>query len=118
MMARRPVLDRPYIQNVLIVVALAISAFMMAPPISPVLSKTASFSILRRTHTTSVQQPNVDPLTAPFKAKARRKPVNAKGIIMTGYTAGGPRVDALLGLIDRTELNAVVIDVKDERGEV
>jgi hypothetical protein len=37
---------------------------------------------------------------------------------MTGYTAGGSRFDDLLALVDRTELNTVVIDIKDERGEI
>lgn len=41
-----------------------------------------------------------------------------KGIYLTGWSAGGTkRLTSLVGLVDRTELNAMVIDVKDD-GEV
>ncbi len=41
-----------------------------------------------------------------------------KGIYLTGWSAGGTkRLTALVGLVDRTELNAMVIDVKDD-GEI
>jgi hypothetical protein len=118
MIARRPLLERPFVQNVLLVVALAISVFMLAPPVSPVLTGTRSISFLRRPHTPSVQSLAADPLTEPITPVPRHKPVDAKGIAMTGYTVGGPRFSDLIGLIDRTELNAAVIDVKDEKGEL
>jgi hypothetical protein len=61
----------------------------------------------------------VGPLPEGFKAKRRPAPTQAKGILMTGYTAGGKiRFPELLGLIKRTELNSVVIDIKDEKGEL
>jgi hypothetical protein len=44
--------------------------------------------------------------------------MKVKGILMTGYTAGGSRFNELLELLRRTELNTVVIDIKDERGEI
>lgn len=47
-----------------------------------------------------------------------RQPVVVHGIYMTGYTAGSARVDELIKLIDETELNAVVIDVKDDSGQI
>lgn len=48
-----------------------------------------------------------------------RQPVQVRGIYMTGYTAGSTaRVDSLVELIDRTELNAVVIDVKEDTGQI
>jgi hypothetical protein len=38
-----------------------------------------------------------------------------KGIYLTGWIAGlKPRCDQLIGLVDRTEINAMVIDVKDD----
>lgn len=48
-----------------------------------------------------------------------KKPVDVKGIYMTGHTvASQKRFASLLGLVDRTELNAVVIDVKNDEGLV
>jgi hypothetical protein len=42
-------------------------------------------------------------------------PDGIHGIYLTGWTAGVKRrFDALVGLVDRTELNAMVIDVKDD----
>ncbi len=46
-------------------------------------------------------------------------PAVVKAIYMTGWTAGSPnRVAALINMIKRTELNAVVIDIKDYSGYV
>jgi hypothetical protein len=41
-----------------------------------------------------------------------------KGIVVNGYSAGSSRFDDLLNLVKRTELDAMVVDVKDERGEL
>ena len=41
-----------------------------------------------------------------------------KGIYVTAYSAGGARMKELLDLVDRTELNAMVIDIKDDRGYI
>jgi hypothetical protein len=49
----------------------------------------------------------------------RRKPEKreVKGIYLTAYSAGSSKkVDEIIDLIDRTELNAVVIDIKDYSG--
>lgn len=43
-----------------------------------------------------------------------REPV--RGVFVTGNTASGSRMDEIIALIDETELNAVVIDVKDDNG--
>lgn len=46
-------------------------------------------------------------------------PVEVKGLYMTGWIAGIPsRRNKLISLIDRTELNAVVLDVKDDEGQL
>ncbi len=42
--------------------------------------------------------------------------VKAKGIYLTIYSAGGQRLDKLIDLANRTEINAFVIDVKDDNG--
>ncbi|MBO7748249.1 putative glycoside hydrolase [Paenibacillus sp. MWE-103] len=41
-----------------------------------------------------------------------------KGIYVTAYSAGGSRLDSLLKLLDGTELNSMVIDVKDDSGYI
>ncbi|RLL47067.1 GTP-binding protein [Oceanobacillus piezotolerans] len=41
-----------------------------------------------------------------------------KGIYVTGHSAGGARMDKLVDLVNDTELNAMVIDVKDDFGDM
>lgn len=41
-----------------------------------------------------------------------------RGIFSTGHTAGAARIDTLIDLINSTDLNAIVIDVKDDRGAI
>ncbi|SDC28906.1 hypothetical protein SAMN05421734_10647 [Pelagirhabdus alkalitolerans] len=39
-----------------------------------------------------------------------------RGIYLTGHSAGGSRFETLLDLVDTTELNSMVIDIKDDDG--
>lgn len=41
-----------------------------------------------------------------------------RGIYSTGNTAGHPRLDTLIELINSSDLNAMVIDVKEDKGEI
>jgi len=41
-----------------------------------------------------------------------------KGVYVTAYSAGGERLGTLLDLIDKTALNAMVIDIKDDLGYI
>lgn len=41
-----------------------------------------------------------------------------KGVYATAYSAGGERLQSLLKLIDSTELNAIVVDIKDDSGYI
>lgn len=41
-----------------------------------------------------------------------------KGIYVTAYSAGGSRMNQLVDLVDKTELNAMVIDIKDDLGYI
>lgn len=45
-------------------------------------------------------------------------PDAVRGIYVTGPSAGGERFDKLLGLLDNTDLNAMVIDVKEDYGNL
>jgi hypothetical protein len=62
------------------------------------------------------ETPSAEGLEAPNGRKP--KPEAVKGIYMTAPTVAGPNLDAYLDLVDITELNAMVIDVKDVTGEV
>ena len=53
----------------------------------------------------------------PDSLKESSSPEKIKGIYISGWTAGsGKKFSRLLELIDETELNAVVIDIKDAEG--
>lgn len=41
-----------------------------------------------------------------------------RGVYVTGHSAGGSRFNDLLNLMDTTELNAMVIDIKDDFGDL
>ncbi|MDR9857402.1 putative glycoside hydrolase [Paenibacillus sp. VCA1] len=41
-----------------------------------------------------------------------------KGVYVTAYSAGGSRMNQLLDLVDQTDLNAMVIDIKDDAGYI
>ncbi|SFB40992.1 hypothetical protein SAMN05216312_107198 [Cohnella sp. OV330] len=41
-----------------------------------------------------------------------------KGVYVTAYSAGGERMSTLLDLLDKTALNAMVIDIKDDLGYI
>ena len=47
-----------------------------------------------------------------------RIPVKAKGIYVTSAVAGSSSVDSLVALADETEINTMVIDIKDDLGKV
>lgn len=54
-----------------------------------------------------------------LSAYPRRDPVKVKGIYVSAYVAGtGEMMDSIIEQIDATELNAVVIDVKDDQGRI
>lgn len=55
------------------------------------------------------EQPQETKITKP-------EPVEVKGIYATGITVGSSRLDELIELIDQTELNSLVVDIKDATG--
>ena len=50
--------------------------------------------------------------------KVQKERVKVKGIYVTGLMAGSGNFQNLLALVDETELNTMVIDVKDEAGRI
>lgn len=49
---------------------------------------------------------------------ARSEPVKVRGIYVTGPMAGSASMENLIKLIDETELNTMVIDVKNDEGQI
>ncbi|GIN57425.1 hypothetical protein J8TS2_17440 [Lederbergia ruris] len=45
-------------------------------------------------------------------------PDAVRGVYLTGHSAGGARFDQLVDMIDSTDLNAMVIDIKDDWGDI
>ena len=48
----------------------------------------------------------------------RPAPVKVKGIYVSGPVAGTAKMDDLIDLVEQTELNAMVIDVKNDEGKI
>ncbi len=56
--------------------------------------------------------------TLPVSALPKKTPVKVKGIYISGYMAGSEGFQAILDKIEGTEINAVVIDVKNDDGRI
>lgn len=56
--------------------------------------------------------------TEPEPAEPQKERVKVKGIYISGYMAGSEGLQAILDKIDQTEINAVVIDVKNDDGKI
>ena len=51
--------------------------------------------------------------------RIKSPPIAVKGLYLTAYSAGNPKkIDEIIKLIESTELNAVVIDIKDYSGYI
>lgn len=57
-----------------------------------------------------------DPATVKKDPQPDTPPI--KGIYVTAHSAGGARMETLLKLLDATELNSMVIDIKDDNGYI
>lgn len=69
-----------------------------------------------------VQKPDgstsIDPLMPVNKADPQTNAPKIKGVYSTAHSAGGAKLQSLLKLMDDTELNSMVIDVKDDFGYI
>ena len=58
-------------------------------------------------------------LVPDYSVGDKKAPAQAKGLYLTAYSAGSKKkMDEIIKLIGKTELNAVVIDIKDYSGKV
>ncbi|MGG1551415.1 putative glycoside hydrolase [Paenibacillus ferrarius] len=62
--------------------------------------------------------PNADPLDPVNKQDPQKDAPVVKGIYATAHSAGGSRLTTLVKLLDDTDLNSMVIDVKDDWGYI
>lgn len=64
-------------------------------------------------------EPELQTSKLEMEPAAQRVPVNVKGVYISSYVAGTPdMMDRLIMEIDRTEANALIIDLKDDFGRV
>ncbi|HCD46348.1 MAG TPA: sugar fermentation stimulation protein, partial [Lachnoclostridium sp.] len=66
------------------------------------------------------QQSTEESVKFPVEVSAEpgKKPVKVKGIYISGYMAGSEGLQAILDKIQGTEINTVVIDVKNDDGRI
>ncbi|MCM1263427.1 MAG: putative glycoside hydrolase [Butyrivibrio sp.] len=65
----------------------------------------------------TMSEPDVE-IENEVEPEPETEPVKVKGIYITGPVAGSEKMDELITLVEETELNAMVIDVKNDEGVV
>ncbi|CAN7503799.1 GTP-binding protein [Paenibacillus sp. LjRoot153] len=91
---------------------------------SPVATEAVPIAAPGHTPEPTVSPPVSSSTPAPSQAPAFDPPVHfeypdaVRGIYVTGWSAGGARMPKLLSLVDSTDLNAMVIDIKDDDGYI
>lgn len=69
--------------------------------------------------TDKLEEESLESLEEDDKSQSTRgQPVIAKGIYVTGPVAGSQRMNDLIDMVNNTELNSMVIDVKNDNGEI
>lgn len=72
-------------------------------------------------HTTSIQPADIDIPFARFTHDSGLNfayPDAVRGIYVTGPSVGGSKFDSLVDLVDSTDLNTMVIDIKEDHGNI
>lgn len=69
------------------------------------------------TGSTTLLQPTDDTPFLGLVPRSKTRP-KVKGIYVSGWSAGTRKIEPLIDLVDRTELNAMVIDVKNDSGQI
>lgn len=90
--------------------------FDATTPAPVVVTRNADEAATEAPEETTVEETTVPETEAP---EPERIPVKVKGVYLSAYVAGTTdRMDSIIEEIDRTEVNAVVIDVKDDNGRI
>ncbi len=85
-----------------------------APNVKDTVATTISSAMIQAQHSNL----KVDASNPPVKIDPQPTTPAIKGIYVTAYSAGGSRMTQLLELLDKTELNSMVIDIKDDAGYI
>lgn len=85
-----------------------------APNVKDTVATTISSAMIQAQHSNT----KVDASNPPVKIDPQPTTPAIKGIYVTAYSAGGSRMTQLLELLDKTELNSMVIDIKDDAGYI
>lgn len=72
----------------------------------------------RQTHIAEKELPKAMPRFVYDSGLHFEYPDAVRGVYVTGHSAGGARLDNLINLMDKTDLNAMVIDIKDDWGNL
>ncbi|PQP80217.1 GTP-binding protein, partial [Paenibacillus sp. PCH8] len=101
--------------------AMAFGSFGVAPIVAD--QGNPQFQSLTNSFNTAIIQSQKDQVVIdadnpPAKMDPQPDAPVVKGIYVTAYSAGGARMKELLELTDNTELNAMVIDIKDDLGYI
>jgi hypothetical protein len=73
----------------------------------------------RTTFQPNVQNSDSSPSALPLPQRLTPVPSIVKSVYLTGYSAGNAnKIKEIIGLADTTELNSVIIDIKDYTGKV
>lgn len=100
---------------------MALLFFINAAFIGPQQEENSLSKLLKTASSAMKAQPeSPDPAQQPPQVTGDPQPdaVKVKGIYVTAYSAGGERMATLLKLLDSTDLNAMVIDLKDDAGYI
>lgn len=104
------------------VLALALVGCSRYEPVEDISKEAEGLSQTEAAETAETEEDSAAPAEAEvisISTYPPRKAVKVKGIYVSAYVAGtGGMMDEIIEEIDRTELNAVVIDVKDDQGRI
>ncbi|PKR78344.1 GTP-binding protein [Halalkalibacillus sediminis] len=115
--------DRKYIFSSLLGLLL-ISLFVVINPVfadeeeSKEEKFTVNFHSEFETNIQQIELPDPVPRFVYDSGVSFEYPEAVRGIYLTGHTAGGSRFDDMIGYVNETELNAMVIDVKEDNGNI
>lgn len=121
---RRKLLGGIVLPVALLLLIIALGSIYTPNLIPSFVSSTSSVSYSAELVSTStvpaaVIVPELPPAPPPFVVTHRATPEPLKALYMTSWVAGSKKLrDRLVNLIDTTELNAVVIDIKDYTGKI
>lgn len=112
-------MERPHHTHWVAGIAFVLTFLLLVDTISPdmVRDTTSDMRLAPAVTIPTIQEPIAAPLLD--DGAHLRTPIPLRGIYVTGWTAGTPkRLSHILSLFDKSDLNAVVVDIKDATGKL